>query len=74
MITYPLTFAQIASQPRQKGILALWLLSLCALGLSLSASAQKATFITVDPPGSIFSGSMKVGERVRRLRPMESHA
>jgi hypothetical protein len=51
MITHPLTFAQ-ALQPRQKGIPPLWLLSICALGLSLSASAQKATFTTFDPPGS----------------------
>ena len=46
MITHPLTFARTASQSRQKGILTLCLPSLFTLDLSLSASAQKATYIT----------------------------
>ena len=53
MITHPLTFAQRAPGTRQKGMLAICLLSLCTLGMSLPASAQQSIFVTFDPPGSI---------------------
>jgi hypothetical protein len=53
MTARPLAPAQLAPAIRQNARLALSLLSLCTLGLSLSASAQQSTFTTFDPPGSI---------------------
>ena len=58
MITHPLTFAQRAPRARQKGMLAVYLLALCTLGLS--ANAQNPTFITFDPPGSIGTGPTSI--------------
>jgi sulfatase maturation enzyme AslB (radical SAM superfamily) len=45
----------------------------CIASAGLAAVARHHLFGVI-PVGSIFSGSMKVGERVRRLRPLESHA
>jgi hypothetical protein len=45
----------------------------CIASAGLAAVARHQLFGVI-PVGSIFSGSMKVGERVRRMRPVESHA
>jgi MoaA/NifB/PqqE/SkfB family radical SAM enzyme len=45
----------------------------CLASAGLAAVARHQIFGFI-PVGSIFSGSMKVGERVRRMRPAESHA
>ena len=43
----------------RKGMLALCL-TLCTVGLSLSASAKGPTFTTVDPPGAIFTRASSI--------------
>jgi hypothetical protein len=53
MTTRPLFAAPIVPTNRNNTTLALFLLALCTLGLSLSASAQKSAFTTFDPPGSV---------------------
>ena len=72
MITHPVTFAQIASLPPQKGILPLCLLSLCAFALSVSAEERPAPqegghlvdrSTPVDPQGQ----ERRRPERPRRL-------
>jgi MoaA/NifB/PqqE/SkfB family radical SAM enzyme len=45
----------------------------CIASAGLAAVARHQLLGLV-PVGSLFTGSMKVGERVRRLRPAESHA
>ena len=45
----------------------------CVASAGLAAVARHQLFGFV-PVGQIFSGSLKVGERVRRLRPAETHA
>jgi hypothetical protein len=52
MTTHSLFASRIVSTSRNNTVLALSRLTLCTLGLSLSAGAQEATFITFDPPGS----------------------
>jgi hypothetical protein len=52
MTTHPLSPAKIVPITRQKAMHVLSVLALCTLGMSLSAGAQEATFITFDPPGS----------------------
>jgi len=53
MTTHPLFAAPLVPMTRQNAVLALFLLALCTLGLSRSASAQKSAFTKFDPPGSI---------------------
>jgi MoaA/NifB/PqqE/SkfB family radical SAM enzyme len=45
----------------------------CVASAGLAAVARHQLFGFI-PVGAIFTGSVKVGERVRRLRPAESHA
>ncbi len=45
----------------------------CMASAGLAAVARHQLFGFI-PVGSIFTGSLKVGERIRRLRPVESHA
>jgi hypothetical protein len=45
----------------------------CVASAGLAAVARHQLFGFI-PVGSIFSGSLKIGERVRRVRPIESHA
>ena len=45
----------------------------CLASAGLTAVARHQIFGFI-PVGSIFDGSMKVGERIRRMRPAESHA
>lgn len=45
----------------------------CMASAGLAAVARHQLFGFI-PVGSIFTGSLRVGERIRRLRPVESHA
>ena len=45
----------------------------CIASAGLAAVARHHLWGFI-PVGSIFAGSVKVGEQVRRLRPAESHA
>jgi MoaA/NifB/PqqE/SkfB family radical SAM enzyme len=45
----------------------------CLASAGLAAVARHHIFGVI-PVGSIFAGSIKVGERMKRLRPVESHA
>jgi MoaA/NifB/PqqE/SkfB family radical SAM enzyme len=45
----------------------------CMASAGLAAVARHQIFGVI-PVGSIFAGSMKVGARIRRMRPAESHA
>jgi hypothetical protein len=75
-----ITSAQMAWVTPRKGMHALSLLALCTVGLSFSANAQKSTFITFDPPGSIgivpniinsggSHGFIRIPKKTRRGRP-----
>jgi hypothetical protein len=68
MTTHPLSIAQIVPMTRQNPMLAIFFLTLCTLGLSLSANAQKSRFITFDPPGSVATTPTSINAPARESR------
>ncbi len=54
-----LAFAQFGAAARRMGALMLGLV-MCTLGPGLCASAKQGTFITIDPPGSVFTQAYSI--------------